>query len=203
MDKIDYKKEYGDWYTASSSQPKWVVLPALNYLMVDGHGDPNTAPEYQQAVEALYALSYGMKFRIKKGETGLDFGVLPLEGLWWIPDMSQFTQTPKDDWLWTMMIMQPPIVTSPLVVDMLAEIRKKKNLPGLERIRFERFLEGRAAQIMHIGTYAEEGPNIAKLHSFIETHGCVRSGKHHEIYLGDPRTTAPERLRTILRQPAE
>ena len=201
MAKIDYKKEYGDWYTASTSQPKWVELPLLNYLMIDGKGDPNTAPEYQQAVEALYSLAYGLKFKIKKGETGLDYGVLPLEGLWWVPDMSKFTQTSKEDWLWTMMILQPPFVTPRLVASVQSEIKKKKNLPALELVSFESYTEGQAAQIMHLGPYSEEAPAIEKLHTFIHSQDFVRHGKHHEIYLGDPRTSAPEKLRTIIRQP--
>jgi hypothetical protein len=203
MAKIDYTKEYKDWYTASISQVKMVELPVLNYLMIDGHGNPNYAPEYQQAIEALYALAYGLKFKIKKGESGLDFGVLPLEGLWWVPDMNQFSQTRKEDWDWTAMILQPPVITAPLVDDMLTETRKKKSLPGLDRIRFEGYHEGRAAQIMHIGSYSAEEPTIQKLHAYIESQGCSREGKHHEIYLGDPRRTAPERLRTIIRQPVE
>jgi hypothetical protein len=202
MTKIDYKREYGDWYTAATSQPKWVQLPALNYLMIDGHGDPNSAPEYQQAVEALYSLAYALKFKIKKGETGTDYGVLPLEGLWWVPDMNLFTQTPKDEWLWTMMIMQPEMITSELVASTLTEVRRKKKFSGFEIIRFESYNEGRAAQIMHVGPYDSEAPTIEKLHTFIKDQGSALQGKHHEIYLGDPRITAPERLRTIIRQPA-
>jgi hypothetical protein len=201
MAKIDYKKEYGDWYTASTSQPKWVELPLLNYLMIDGKGDPNTSPEYQQAVEALYSLAYGLKFKIKKGEAGLDYGVLPLEGLWWVPDMSKFTQTSKEDWLWTMMIMQPPFVTPQLVDIVQSEIKRKKDLPALDLVSFESYTEGQAAQIMHLGPYAEEAPTIKKLHTFIHSQDYVRHGKHHEIYLGDPRRSAPEKLRTIIRQP--
>jgi hypothetical protein len=201
MAKIDYKKEYGDWFTASTSQPKWVELPALNYLMIDGKGDPNTSVEYQQAVEALFALAYGLKFKIKKGETGLDYGVLPLEGLWWVPDMSKFTQTSKEDWLWTMMIMQPACVTPQLTATVASEIKRKKNLPSLDLVSFESYTEGQAAQIMHIGPYSEEAPTIEKLHTFIHSQNYVRHGKHHEIYLGDPRLAAPEKLRTIIRQP--
>jgi hypothetical protein len=196
MPKIDYKKEYKDWYIASASQVKIVQLPALNYLMVDGHGDPNTTPEYQQAVEALYALAYAIKFKVKKGETGLDFSVMPLEGLWWVPDMSRFTQDRKDDWDWTMMILQPPLVTPQLVLSVLSEVRLKKNLPGLARIHFENYLEGRAAQVMHIGPYSAEAATIASLHTFIESQGYSRRGKHHEIYLNDPRKTAPAKLHT-------
>ena len=203
MTKKDYRKEYGDWYTAATAKPKLVILPPLNYLMIDGKGDPNTSIEYQQAVEAIYPVAYGIKFKIKR-ESGLDFGVLPLEGLWWVPDMTLFSTSNKDDWLWTAMILQPPVVTEELYIETLAEVRKKKkDLLGLTKIRFESYHEGQAAQIMHIGPYADEAPTIQKLHEFILSQGYNLSGKHHEIYLGDPRRTAPERLRTIIRQPFE
>jgi hypothetical protein len=201
MGKLDFKKEYGDWYTASTSQPKWVELPALNFLMIDGKGDPNTALVYQQAVEALYSMSYNMKFKIKKSDVGLDYVVPPLEGLWWVPDMNLFSQMAKDDWMWTMMILQPPTVTSDLVESTRIEVHKKKDLPALPLLRFESYTEGRAAQVMHLGSYAEEAPSIEKLHRFITSQACNLQGKHHEIYLGDPRITPPEKLRTILRQP--
>jgi hypothetical protein len=201
MGKIDYRKEYGDWYTAATAKPKLVILSPLNYLMIDGKGDPNTSIEYQQAVEAIYPVAYGIKFKIKR-ESGLDYGVLPLEGLWWVPDMNLFSTSSKDDWFWTAMILQPPVVTEELFVDTLAEVRKKKkDLPGLTKVRFENYHECQAAQIMHIGPYADEGPTIQKLHEFILSQGYTLQGKHHEIYLGDPRRTAPERLRTIIRQP--
>lgn len=200
MNKIDYRKEYGDWYTAGKAKPKWVVLPALNYLMIDGKGDPNTAIQYQQAVEALYPLAYGIKFKIKR-TTGLDYGVMPLEGLWWVPDMNLFTTSSKDDWLWTAMILQPPSLTNELFIEILADVKKKKNLPALDKIRFESYHEGQAAQVMHIGPYADEEPTIRMLHEFIFSQGHSLQGKHHEIYLGDPRRSAPEKLRTIIRQP--
>jgi hypothetical protein len=201
MSKIDYRKEYGDWYTAATAKPKLVMLSPLNYLMIDGKGDPNTSVEYQQAVEAIYPVAYGIKFKIKR-ESGLDYGVLPLQGLWWVPDMDLFSTSSKDDWLWTAMILQPPVVTEELFIETLAEVRKKKkDLAGLTKVRFESYHEGQAAQIMHIGPYADEAPTIQKLHEFILSQGYILQGKHHEIYLGDPRRTAPERLRTIIRQP--
>ncbi|MFC2028771.1 GyrI-like domain-containing protein [Chloroflexota bacterium] len=200
MTKINYRKEYGDWYTAATAKPKLVMLPDLNYLMIDGKGDPNTAVEYQQAVEAIYPVAYGIKFKIKR-ESGLDFGVMPLEGLWWVPDMNLFSTSSKDDWLWTAMILQPPVVTREIYDETLAEVRKKKNLPALEKVRFESYQECQAAQIMHIGPYADEALTIQKLHEFILSQGYLLEGKHHEIYLSDPRRSAPEKLRTIIRQP--
>jgi len=123
------------------------------------------------------------------------------EGLWWMDDMREFSVARKDDWKWTMMIMQPEIVTSGLFFLAVAEAAKKKEIPALARLRFQTFQEGKAAQIMYFGPYAEEGPTIARLHKFIEESGYVRDGKHHEIYLGDPRRSAPEKLRITIRQP--
>ena len=173
----------------------------MNFLMIDGKGDPNTAPEYQQAVEALYILSYSIKFMIKKGELGIDYGVLPLEGLWWMDDMTQFSVENKDDWLWTMMIMQPDLVTPQLITEAVEQVKKKKDPAALSKIRFEAYEEGKTAQIMHIGPFSEEGPTIEKVHQYIEEKGCERRGKHHEIYLSDIRKAAPEKWRTIIRQP--
>ena len=203
MIKIDHKKEYKEWFTASATQPKLVDLPPLDYLMIDGHGDPNTAPAYQQAIEAMYAIAYGLKFRVKKGEAGVDFTVMPLEGLWWVPDMNLFSKSRKDDWDWTMLILQPPVVTAELFQTVLAETRRKKPLPALDRIRFESYHEGRSAQILYFGPYSAEGPTIQKLHAFIASQGYALRGKHHEIYFSDPRRTAPEKLRTIIRQPLD
>ena len=201
MDKIDLVKEMKQFYNPPVKEVTLVEVPALNFLMIDGQGNPNTAPEYQQAVEALYALAYGIKFKIKKGQAGVDYRVMPLEGLWWADDMSQFSTSDKDSWKWTMMIAQPEFVDDGQVAEVLGETRRKKGLPGLERIRFERFHERLSAQVMHIGPFSEEGPAIARLHAFIAQCGYQRRGKHHEIYLKDLRKSAPEKLLTVLRQP--
>ena len=200
MGKSDLKKEWKHLYHPSAAEISVVEVPPLNFLMVDGAGDPNTAPEYAQAVEALYALSYALKFKVKKS-SGEDFAVMPLEGLWWTEDMRLFSVEHKGMWLWTMMILQPEVVTAPMAAETLDEVRKKKGLPALEKVRFETYTEGLAAQVMHWGPYADEAPNIARLHAFIHEQGCALSGKHHEIYLNDPRRTASEKMRTVLRQP--
>jgi hypothetical protein len=173
----------------------------MNFLMIDGIGDPNTALAYKEAVEALYSLSYAIKFMIKKGEPGLDFGVMPLEGLWWVDDMSKFDQSKKEDWKWTAMIMQPEVVTQKLVAIATEEVKRKKNPKALSKIRFEAFAEGTVAQTLHIGPFSEEGPTIQKVHNFIIDDGHRLSGKHHEIYLSDIRRAAPEKWKTIIRQP--
>jgi hypothetical protein len=201
MDKIDYKKEFKHLYRPSSRKVEVVEVPKWNYLMIDGEGDPNTSQSFRDAIEVLYPLSYTLKFMIKKGEIGVDYGVLPLEGLWWADDMSSFSEGDKDKWKWTLMIMQPDLVTEELVHEAIEQVKTKKNPLALPLVRFESFTEGRAAQIMHIGPFSEEGPTIEKVHSFIEENGSQRRGKHHEIYLSDIRRAAPEKWKTIVRQP--
>ena len=162
---------------------------------------PNTAQEYKDAVEALYAVSYALKFMVKKGESGIDYGVMPLEGLWWADDMSQFSVDNKDIWKWTSMIMQPEYVTKGIINRSIEQARKKKQLPALPKLRFEGFHEGLAIQIMHLGPYSAEGPTIERLHNFIKENGYELTGKHHEIYLTDPRRSAPDKMKTVIRQP--
>lgn len=204
MKKIDFKKELKQLYNSSAKEVAIVDVPEMNYLMIDGKGDPNTAQEYQDAVEALYAVAYALKFMIKKGKDPVDYGVMPLEGLWWTDDMADFSTNNKDNWKWTAMIMQPEFVTEDLYEEALEQVKKKKNPPALPKMRFENFREGISGQIMYIGPYSEEGPTIEKLHNFIREKGYDFEGlsqKHHEIYLGDPRRTAPKKLKTVIRQP--
>ena len=201
MAKIDYKKELKHLYQPSAKEVEIVEVPQMNFLMIDGEGDPNTSQAFQDAVGALYSLAYTLKFMIKKGAVGIDYGVMPLEGLWWVDDMAQFSIDKKDEWKWTLMIMQPELVTRELFEEAVEEVRKKKNPVSLSNIRFESFCEGKAAQIMHNGPFSEEGPTIEKVHTFIKENNYNRSGKHHEIYLSDMRKTAPKKLKTIIRQP--
>lgn len=201
MAKLDLRKELRTLYDAPPG-PVVVEVPAMNFLMIDGAGDPSRSEEYPRAVEALFGLSYTLRFMVKKGG-GPDYGVLPLEGLWWADDPSAFSLDRREAWRWTSMVMQPEAVTEELVERARAELRRKKDPPALERLRFERFEEGLSVQAMHVGPFADEGPTIARLHRFAEERGYGLRGKHHEIYLSDLRRTAPERLRTILRQPVE
>ena len=198
--KIDFRKELKHLYNSSAKKVEIVDVLMMNFLMIDGSGDPNTAQEYKDSVEALFAIFYALKFMLKK-EKGVDYGVLPLEGLWWTDDMIQFSMENKDVWKWTAMIMQPEYVTEGLVNKSLEQVEKKKNPPALPKIKFESFHEGLSAQIMHIGPYSVEGPTIERLHNFIKENGYELKGKHHEIYLSDPRRSAPERMKTIIRQP--
>lgn len=201
MKKIDFKRELKEQYTASAKAVSIVTVPAMNYLMIDGHGSPNTAQSYQEAIQALYALAYGLKFKIKRGASGIDYAVMPLEGLWWVEDLRDLDN--KDKWHWTMMIMQPKYVRAKLVKETLKETTEKKALVALPLVRFESLREGKAAQILHIGSYADEKPTIDKLHEFVWGNGYQLRDKHHEIYLSDARKTAPAKLRSILRHPIE
>ncbi|XES76275.1 MAG: GyrI-like domain-containing protein [Candidatus Bathyarchaeia archaeon] len=201
MDKIDYKKEFKSLYSPPSKEVAAVDVPAFNFIMVDGKGDPNTSQEYREAVEALFTVSYALKFMVKKGEPAVDYGVLPLEGLWWAEEMNSFATGDKASWMWTAMIMQPKFVTNSLLREAVKQTKKKKDLPAVGKLRFEAFKEGLSAQIMHIGPYSAEKTTIEKIHNYIQTNGYEFNGKHHEIYLGDPRKAAPEKMKTILRQP--
>ncbi|WP_039913896.1 GyrI-like domain-containing protein [Cellvibrio mixtus] len=200
MEKIDLKKEFKHLYQTSAKKIAEVDVPALNYLMIDGKGDPNTTQVYAEAVEALFSVSYTAKFMLKKGPQAIDYTVMPLEGLWWADDMSVFAGNDKSQWKWTMMIMQPLFVTQSIIHSAIAEVTKKKKLPALSQLRFESFAEGRCAQILHIGPFTEEGPTIEHLHQYIQANGNL-AGKHHEIYLSDIRKAAPEKWKTIIRQP--
>ena len=199
--KVDYKKELKNLYNPSKKEVELVDVPKMSYLMIDGKGDPNVSKEYKDSIETLFPLSYTIKFVIKKGKIAVDYKVMPLEGLWWVDDMTQFSVDKKEGWKWTSMIMQPEYVTENLVKKALEQVEKKKNPPALVKIRFQSFHEGLSAQIMHIGPYSAEAPIIEKLHDFIKETNHELRGKHHEIYISDFRRTAPEKLKTVIRQP--
>lgn len=197
--KIDFKRELHDLYLPGR-EPAMVDVAEMGFLMVDGHGDPNTAGSYREAIEALYSVAYTVKFTVKRSPSGMDFTVMPLESLWWSADPAEFAAD-KSAWDWTAMIMQPEPVGAEIVEEARLVAGAKKTLPALELLRYERFAEGPAAQVMYLGPYKDEGPTITALHEFIADGGYIPAGKHHEIYLGDPRRTAPEKLRTVIRQP--
>lgn len=177
-------------------------LHCSNARAVHGAGNPNTSQSYAQAVEALFCVSYTAKFMVRKGEQGIDYTVMPLEGLWWADDMSAFAADDKSQWRWTMMIMQPHFVARALIEAAMTEVRKKKGLPGVDRLRLETFAEGRCAQVLHVGPFSAEGPTIERLHDYIDAR-TGRSGKHHEIYLSDLRRGDPAKWKTIIRQPMQ
>ncbi|MGB5844241.1 MAG: GyrI-like domain-containing protein [Anaerolineales bacterium] len=201
MSKVDFKKELKELFNPPK---KFVIVdvPEMQFLMVDGHGDPNVAQEFQDALEALYALAYKIKF-MSKNQLGQDYVVPPLEGLWWAENLETFTTArDKSQWDWNMMIMTPEWITSEMYAEALELVRKGKNPVAMDKVRLESYHEGLSIQIMHIGSYDSEGPTLMKLHrEFIPNNGYVEKGKHHEIYLGDPRRVVPEKLKTVLRQP--
>ena len=203
MDKIDYKKELKELYAAKAGNPVVVQVPTMNYIMIDGQGDPNTSQEYIDAIQTLYPLAYTIKFTSKL-KYGNDFGVMPLESLWWTEHMADFSAENKDNWLWTAMIMQPDVVTEDIYNQAVQQLKQKKSLKALDKLRFAAYDEGRAAQVLYIGPYAKEGPTIQQLHEFISDQGGTldeTNKHHHEIYLGDPRRTDSSKLKTIIRQP--
>ena len=200
--KLDFKKEYKSLFSPSAKEPEIIELPAFKYIMIDGRGDPNTSKDFQDKVQVLYGLSYTIKFMLKLDKTDpFDFTVPPLSGLWCADDMTAFAQGRKHEWKWTLMILMPDRVTREVFEEGKRRLKEKKNPTFLELANFEIYEEGLSAQIMHMGPYAEEGPTIAKLHDFFQGKGYNFNGRHHEIYLGDPRKCKPEKLRTILRQP--
>ena len=203
--KLDFKKTLKTLYNPPAKDFSLIDVPAMRFLMIDGQGDPNTAADYKDAVSALYGLAYALKFKSKR-ELDVDYGVPPLEGLWWAAAMDGAfaAGADRDAWLWTMMIMLPDHLPADMVEDARAEVTRKKAPPALPRLRVETYPEGLSVQIMHIGPYSAKAPTLHRLHhEYMPAHGLAFAGKHHEIYLGDPNRTAPEKLKTVLRQPVK
>jgi len=201
--KIDLKKEYKTLFSPGTKDFSLLTVPTLNYLTVDGHGNPNTSKDYVAAIEILYSVAYTLKF-LSKNELDKDYTVPPLEGLWWADDLNAFRDRNKDLWDWTMMIMVPNWLNQTHVTAAVQALAKKKPELTLNLLRFESLSEELCVQIMHIGSYDDETPTLLRLHDeYLPQHGLKENGKHHEIYLGDPRKTAPEKLKTILRQPVK
>ena len=200
MTKIDFKKELKHLYRPSKKAFEIVHVPEMAFLTMDGQGDPNVEPAYEEIVGTLYSVAYTIKFASKA--IGKDYVVPPLEGLWWTEDMDAFSMDDKGAWQWTMMVMQPVWITEEVVEEARDEVaEKKKELSRLPDLRFETYHEGPSVQIMHVGPYDAEGPTIERMHAFIADNGYEPAGKHHEIYLSDPRRTKPDNLKTVLRQP--
>lgn len=195
----DLRRAHPELWRAPDA-PQRLTVPPLQYLMVDGAGDPATVPAYADAVGTLYAVSYGLRFAVKAAG-GEPWPVMPLQGLWWAADMAGFSMERRGDWLWTMLIAQPAVVTQTMVDDAVAAAVRKKAAPSAAGVRLAVLDEGDVVQVMHHGPYADEPPTIAALHAWIADAGLALRGTHHEIYLGDPRRTPPEKLLTILRQP--
>jgi hypothetical protein len=201
VDKIDLSKDLKPLWSPPRGKFVAVDVPQLNFLMIDGTGDPNTAQSYKDALNTLYSVTYTAKFMLKLGPRKIDFRVMPLEGLWWSGDMDDFRKARKDRWKWTAMIALPDAVTKADIKAAMAKATEKKELPALKLLRLEAFREGKVMQTLYFGPYADEGPTIAALHKAIADAGHTLRGKHHEIYMSDPRRTAPAKLKTIIRQP--
>ena len=201
--KLDFKKELKDLYNPKPGKFTLVKVPKLQYLMVDGQGDPNKVIEYQEAVEALFSVSYTLKFH-SKNELGKDYVVPPLEGLWWSDDFDDFRSRRKNNWSWTMMIMVPDWLGKNEFKEAVNTVSSKKPDIKVDRLRLETLTEGLSVQIMHIGSYDDETTTLLKLHDeWLPENGLKERLKHHEIYIGDPRKTPAAKLKTVLRQPVE
>ena len=212
MEKLELKKDLKYLYLPSAKQIEMVEVPEMNFLMIDGAVEPGmapgTSPLYQEAISALYGAAYTLKFMAKKRTSNpVDYPVMALEGLWWVEDGS-FDIKVKDNWFYTMMVMKPDLVTPEMFAEALAQLSKKKgDQPTFSRLRLERFKEGLCVQTMHIGPYATEPETVERMRGFMQANGLQDQvglgGKHHEIYLGDPRKADPARLRTVLRHPVK
>ena len=198
MTAYDVKKQLRQFYAPKNTDWEIVDVPPMRYIGIDGYGDPNTDKSYVEAVGALYSVAYTIKFAHKDRP----FTVSPLEGLWWADDPSTFVTRTKSQWKWTMLISQPPWITDADIETAKGSALAKKTLPPIGQVRVISLSEGTSAQLLHIGSYDDEGPKLARLHDeFLSAHGLTLRGRHHEIYLSDARRTEPAKLRTILRQP--
>jgi hypothetical protein len=200
MNTYDIKKAFPTLYAPKPGDFHIVEVPEASFLMSDGHGDPNVSPAYAGTVEALFSLSYAVR-SIAKSELGRVHTVGPLEGLWSAEDPRAFVAGNKSTWDWTMMIAQPAWI-DPQIVEVAMKKAEKKALAALDHVRFAPYTEGSSVQILHVGSYDSEAPVLARLHDeYLPKHGLTYNGRHHEVYLSDPRRTESAKLRTILRQP--
>ncbi len=199
-EKLNLRKELKHLYS-SPAKPNIIDVPSGKFLVYGGRGEPG-GEEYMAAMSALYPVAYTLKFKSK--ERGRDFTVMALEGLWWFEDPeATFEDVRPEDWNWKSLIRQPDFITPEQVEEAKVEAKAKKGLEEIDQVKLEEFHEGLSAQIMHVGPYSQETPTVARLHDFIREEGYKKRGHHHEIYISDPNRTAPERLKTIIRQPIE
>jgi hypothetical protein len=208
MEKLDLKKELKFLYSPSAKKVELLEVPAFNFLMIDGAIEPGkgpgTSPLFQENMQVLYVAAYSLKFMMKlRQESPVDYPVMALEGLWWVED-GHFDIKIKDNWFYTLMILVPDLITPEMLAEVLTQLRKKKgDLAGFSRLRLENFREGLSFQVLHIGPYDTEPATVAKMDAFALENGFVKTGKHHEIYLGNPLRADPAKLKTILRHPVE
>lgn len=212
METLDLRKKYRDLYQPSSKTVELLTVPSLQFVSIDGSiekgEEPGTSPGFAEAMQALYSVAYTLKFMFKKRKKDpVEYPVMPLEGLWWVKD-GNFDFTVKDNWHFTLMIMQPDVVTPSAFAEGLEEVRRKRgDSTALHRLGLARFDEGLCVQTMHVGPYVTEQATVERMQAFMKENGLrdrvALGGKHHEIYLGDPRRAAPEKLKTVLRHPVE
>jgi len=212
MKTLDLKKDLKYLYQPPAKKPEIITVPLMQFIMIDGAiekgKEPANSPGFQEATPALYGIAYTLKFMLKKRKTKpINYPVMALEGLWWVQD-GMFDITIKDNWFYTLMIMQPDVITQEIFAEGLEQIRKKKgDSPALSKLRLGCYDEGLSVQVMHIGPYAAEPATIERMRLFAIENGCRdrvgSGGKHHEIYMGDPRRVSPEKLKTVLRHPVE
>jgi hypothetical protein len=207
MEKIDLRKQYRHLYNPPANKISIVEVPEFQFVMLDGaieKGEqPDTSRSFREAFEALYGVSFTLKFNSKRrGENPIDYPVMAVEGLWWVEE-GEFDINVKDNWSWTLMMLQPEHITREMYDQAVDQVGVKRPNPALARLRFERFREGLSMQVMHVGPYSAEAATIEKMQAFARENGYALRGKHHEIYLGDPRRAQPEKLKTVLRQPVE
>jgi len=201
--KVDLKKELAS-YRAKHGRFDVVTVPPLRYLAIDGEGDPNTAEAYRDALQTIFPVAYGLKF-LSKRVLERDYTVMPLEALWWADDLESFTSArDKSRWHWTALNLVPDWIDDEHIASARDTVARKGQAPALDRLRVETLDEGLCVQTLHIGSYDDEAPVLEAMHgTVIPESGLRMTGRHHEIYLSDARRTAPEKLRTILRQPVE
>jgi hypothetical protein len=212
MEKLDLKKDLKYLYAPSAKKIDVVDVPAMNFIMVDGAIEadqaPGTSPRFAEEMQALYGAAYTLKFAAKqRKQDPIDYPVMALEGLWWVEDGSFDIRKPGN-WKYTVMIMQPDLVTQVMFAEALAQLRKKRgDQPAFARLRLEAFHEGLTVQTMHIGPYSTEPATIERMQSFMQVNDLQDmvglGGKHHEIYMGDPRRADPSKLKTVLRHPVK
>jgi hypothetical protein len=205
MTQLDLRKQWKHLYAPPAGKVALVDVPEFRFVMIDGRIEPGeapgTSPAFGEAMAALYGAAYTLKFMSKLcKEDPIDYPVMAPEGLWWVED-GQFDITIKDNWVYTLMMMQPDHITPDMFAEALAQVAKKKPNPALSRLRLASFCEGLCVQAMHIGPYATEPATIEKMRQWAETNGYQFAHKHHEIYLGDPRRADPAKLKTVLRHP--
>lgn len=207
MNKIDFKKEYKKYYNPKTDKAEIVIVPKMHFLMIDGQGAPES-DAFQKAVEAMYGVAYTIKFSRKKAHIAPDYSMGPLEGLWAIdnsegfdPKKAEEYMAKRQEWTWTLMLWQPDVITVKDLEQAKAAIKVKKPGVPVDNLKLEHFEEGEVVQIMHIGPYSDEAKSVTKMDEFAAENKLKMHGKHHEIYLGDPRRSAPDKLKTILRHP--